>query len=112
MTAQDALGTLGGSLGNDVFSAILFPIPGASGTGYNFGEIQGTAGIAQVSGKVWLDLQPQPDSMTTATAQASWRVELIQRADPLDNTNYTLIATTITNSAGEYAFNGLSPGNL
>ncbi len=106
---QDTLGTLGGTLGNDVFSAILFPTPGASGTGYNFGEIQGTAGIARASGKVWLDINHNR-SDDDGNGQAGWTVELIQRADPLNNTSYTLIATTITNSAGEYAFNGLSPG--
>jgi len=105
---QDALGTLGGTLGNDVFSGILFPTPGAAGTGYNFGEIEGTAGIAQVSGKVWLD--SNHDRLDNdGNGQAAWTVELIQRATPFDTT-YTLIATTITNAAGEYAINGLSPG--
>ncbi len=105
---QDTLGTLGGTLSNDVFSAIHFPTPGAAGTGYNFGEIEGTAGIAQVSGKVWLDTNH--DRLDNdANGQAGWTVELIQRATPFDTT-YTLIATTITNAAGEYAIDGLSPG--
>jgi len=106
---KDAVGTLGGTLGNDVFSEIHFPTPGAAGTGYNFGEIQGTAGIAQVSGKVWLDSNHDRND-NDANGQAGWTVELIQRTNPLDNTNYTLIATTITNAAGDYAINGLSPG--
>jgi uncharacterized repeat protein (TIGR01451 family) len=106
---KDALGTLGGTLGNDVLSAIIFPIPGAAGTEYNFGEIQGSVGLAQLSGKVWLDTNH--DRLDNdGNGQVGWTVELIQRADPLDNTNYTLIATTITNSVGEYAFAGLIPG--
>jgi len=106
---QDALGTLGGTLGNDILSAIVFPTPGATGIGYNFGEIQGTAGIAEVSGKVWLDSNHNRLD-DDGNGQGSWTVELIQRADPLDNTNYMLIATTITNAVGEYAIDGLSPG--
>jgi uncharacterized repeat protein (TIGR01451 family) len=105
---KDAVGNLGGTLGNDVLSAIIFPTPGAAGTGYNFGEIQGTAGVAQVSGKVWLD--SNHDRLDNdGNGQAGWTVELIQRATPYD-TSYTLIASTITNAAGEYAIEGLIPG--
>ncbi|MBN1255083.1 MAG: DUF11 domain-containing protein [Deltaproteobacteria bacterium] len=107
---QDTVGTLGGSTAvNDVFSAIVFPTPGALGTGYNFGERQGAAGVAQVSGTVWLDLDHQRDLDAGEPLMANWTVELIQRANPTDTT-YTLIATTTTNAAGAYAITGLSPG--
>ena len=106
---KDTLGTLGGTLGDDVFSRIYFPTPGASGTGYNFGERQGTA-IARVAGMVWLDNDHEKTFSTGDIAQAGWAVELIQRADPMNNTNYMLIATTTTNASGEYAIEGVSPG--
>jgi uncharacterized repeat protein (TIGR01451 family) len=106
---QDTLGTLGGTLGNDVFSAIIFPSAGATGTEYNFCEIVGTAGVGQVSGTVWLDLNHDRID-NDGSPQEGWVVELIQRSNPLDNNNYTLIATTFTNAAGDYAIEGLSPG--
>ncbi|MCW9057901.1 MAG: SpaA isopeptide-forming pilin-related protein [Gammaproteobacteria bacterium] len=103
----DTLGTLGGSAGNDVFSGILFPSAGATGTGYNFGE--STATTADVSGKVWLDTNH--DRLDNdGTGEAGWTVEIIQRADPLDNSGYTLIASTSTAAGGNYDFTGLIPG--
>jgi uncharacterized repeat protein (TIGR01451 family) len=105
----DAVGSLGGTLGNDVLSAIVFPTPGAAGINYNFGERQGAAGVAQVSGTVWLDLDHQRDIDAGEPLMANWIVELIQRALPTDTT-YTLIATTTTNAAGAYAITGVSPG--
>ena len=106
---QDTLGTLGGTTPmNDVFSAIVFPFPGAAGTGYNFGERQGAAGLAQVSGTVWLDLNHDRVN-NDGSPQAGWLVELIQRASPVDP-NYTLIASTTTDALGQYSLVGLPAG--
>jgi len=103
----NTLGTLGGTLAGDIFSNILFPAPGAEGSAYNFAEI--TAGSANVSGSVWPDTN-HDRLKNDGTGAAGWTVEIILRDDPLDNTAYTLIATTQTNTNGDYQFNGLIPG--
>ncbi len=103
----DTLGSLGGTPGNDVFSSIMLPLAGADGVDYNFGER--TTAIAEVTGKVWLD--SNHDRLDNdGNGQAGWVVELINRGDPLDNSAYALIATTITAVNGEYGFDGLTPG--
>ena len=102
---QDTVGSLGGTLGNDVLSDIVFPTPGAAGTGYNFGELLGAAGVGQVSGTVWLDLNHDRVN-NDGSPQAGWVVELIQRASPTDP-NYTLIASTTTDALGQYSLVGL-----
>ena len=106
----DTVGDLGGTVANDVFSAIMFPAPGADGINYNFGE-GGLAVPASLSGKVWFDLNHDRVD-NDSNGQPTWTVELIaNRADPADNTNITLIATAVTDSSGNYSFTGLSPGN-
>ncbi len=104
----DTLGNLGGTTANDLFSSIPFPIAGANGSGYNFGET--AAGVADLSGNVWLDLNHDRIN-NDGGGEAGWTVEIIQRANPLDNTNYTLIATTATDASGGYQFTGLLPGS-
>lgn len=104
----DALGSLGGTRSNDVFSNILFPGTGAAGTDYNFAEKE--SGIAEVSGNIWLDINHDRLNNDGGTGAAGWRVELILRSDPLDNASYTEIATTTTDSDGNYQFSDLIPG--
>jgi len=104
----DTLGNLGGTLANDLFSAILFPAAGANGSGYNFGET--ASGVADLSGSVWLDRNYDRIN-NDGGGEVDWTVEIIQRANPLDNTNYTLIATTKTDASGNYQFTGLLPGS-
>ena len=104
---KDRVGTLGGTLGNDVLSAIPLN-PGDDGTGYDFGEI--LANPARVSGHVWHDSN-HDRSNNDANPLGDWSVELIQRATPSDcQSTFVVVATQSTNAAGEYAFEGVSPG--
>ncbi len=106
---QDKVGSLGGTLGNDVISAIPFPAAGANGTGYDFGERM--AAPAQLSGTVWLDSNHDRanNDASCGARCASWTVELIQRDLPTD-TRYTLLASTTTDASGNYRFTQLIPG--
>ncbi len=104
----DALGTLGGTLANDTFSNILFPLPGTDGSGYNFAEM--ASGTADISGTIWLDTNHDRLNNDGGSGVAGWRVELILRSDPLDNTGFTQIATTTSGANGDYQFSGLVPG--
>ncbi len=104
----DALGSLGGTLANDIFSMILFPAPGAVGTAYNFAEK--ASGVAQVSGNIWLDINHDRLNNDGRSGVAGWTAELILRSNPLDNSGYTQIATATTDVDGNYQFSGLIPG--
>ena len=104
-------GSLGGNVGvGGVISAIPFPVAGSNGVNYNFGAVAGGA-VARVSGTVYLDANHNRVLDEPAGAgRAGWTVELIQRANPLNNTNYTLIASTVTDASGNYQFTNLAPG--
>lgn len=106
----DTAGSLGGNVTvNDITSAILFPVAGAQGTGYNFGEQ--VINAAQVSGRVWFDANHDRfDNDGAGSGRSGWIVELIKRADPL-STTFTPIATAVTDVLGEYSFAGLIPNN-
>ncbi|TXI79019.1 MAG: DUF11 domain-containing protein [Dechloromonas sp.] len=58
---------------------------------------------AQLSGRVWLDLDHDRRVDAGEPLQAGWTVELLL--------NGTLVASTSSNVAGQYAFAGLAPGS-
>ncbi len=101
-------GSLGGTVGTNVITGIQLPGAGADGTGYNFAETSNA--VAEVSGRVWLDTDHDRLDNETDTGREGWEVQLVLRDDPLDNENFTLIATVLTDSNGDYSFEGLLPG--
>ncbi len=103
----DRVGTLGGTLGNDVLSAI--PVaPGDEGFGYNFGEI--LTNPARISGTIWHD--SNHDRLDNdGNPRTGWTVELINRDIASDcQAGHRIVASQTTNGAGDYAFEGVSPG--
>ena len=105
----DTIGSAGGTVGPDMFSNIVFPGPGTNATNYNFGE-GGITGPARVSGRVFFDgNHNRMDDENSG--QGGWTVQLVQRPDPNSYDNVTIIATTTTAPNGDYAFDGLSPGD-
>ena len=104
---KDKVGTLGGTLGNDILSAI--PIgPGDEGFGYDFGEI--LTNPARISGTVWHDSNHDRFD-NDSNPQIGWSVELINPVTPSDcQSPFTIVARQTTNAAGDYAFEGVSPG--
>jgi len=104
----DKVGTLGGNLGNDVVSNILFPAAGASGTGYDFGEV--TLAKTSIAGRVWLDKNGNATfNSGTDKVLAGWIVELV----PNNTTNHataTVLASTTTDASGIYLFPDVTVG--
>ncbi|OAM52229.1 hypothetical protein A7981_01700 [Methylovorus sp. MM2] len=108
----DQVGNIGqiGAHINDRFTVNL-ATSGVNGTGYNFGEIVNSAGVANVSGHVWLDLNHDrifdSGSPSVDQPQNGWIVELLK--------NGTLIATEITRQIsginGAYAFTNIPAGS-
>jgi uncharacterized repeat protein (TIGR01451 family) len=94
----DAVGTLGGTLGNDVLSAIAVAA-GQSGADYAFGER-----LSGISGTVFVD--GNTDGAITSGEPGIGGVTLTL----LDGTG-TPIATTTTAADGTYAFQGVTSGN-
>lgn len=108
LDGKDSLGSLGGNLANDEFNSIIIVSHLTTGIDYNFGEL--IKDPARISGMVWLD-ENHNRSADDGIGLAGWTVQLIDsRANPKDNLNVTPIATVITDSSGEYLFDGLSPG--
>lgn len=108
---QVSAGSFGGTVGINLISGIQLPEAGADGVGYNFAEISNASAVAAVSGKVWLDTNHDRVDNEAGSGREGWQVQLIRRDDPLDNDNFTLIATVVTDSNGEYNFAGLLPGS-
>ena len=99
----DRVGTLGGTLGNDVLSAI--PVaPGEDGTGYDFGEI--LSDPATVAGTVWHD--GNHDRVDNdAQPQEGWSVELIIRDNPsVCSSDHVLVATQNDRCLGQLHLRG------
>ena len=92
---KDALGTLGGTLGNDVISGITVAA-NAAGTGYTFGELGTT-----LSGRVFVDLNRDGSANGADPGKQGVVVTLS------DGTN-TFTATT--DSSGNYSFPNLPAG--
>jgi uncharacterized repeat protein (TIGR01451 family) len=105
---KDSIGSLGGTLGNDVISQIGFADHLVAGADYNFGEK--LLDPASISGFVWLDSNHNRND-DEGNGQIDWIVELIEHDDdPLAQIKFTPIATVTTNSDGYYIFEGLSAG--
>ncbi len=106
---QVSPGTLGGTAGTNIISAIILPATGANGIQYNFAEI--SRAVANVSGRVWLDSNHNRVDDEPLNGRSGWTIQLIRRSDALDNTHFSLIATVVTDSQGRYRFEGLLPGS-
>ena len=105
---KDSLGSLGGTLSNDLMTDIVFATHLTQAMEYNFGEL--LQNPAKISGTVWLDSNHNRLE-DDGVGLSGWTVELIvSRDDPKDNSNITVIATLTTDSEGNYLFDGLSPG--
>ena len=95
----DAVGTAGGTIGNDVITNIPLTA-GVAGTGYNFGE-RGTA----ITGVVFLDTDRDGQFDTTEKGIAGVLISL-------RNDKGEVVATTVTGENGGYLFNGLTAGRF
>lgn len=94
----DAAGTAGGTVGNDVISAVALPF-NTDATGYLFGE-----GGSTLSGVVYKDVNA--DGARDGGDPAIANVTITLR-DALN----TIVATTTTNAGGAYSFVGLPSGS-
>ncbi len=107
-SAQNA-GSFGGNAAvAGTLSAIPLTVPGSAGINYNFGAT--IAGVASLAGTVFFDANHNRALDAGDTGRAGWTVELITRADPLNNTSYSLIASATTDVSGNYLFSNLPPG--
>ena len=95
---KDALGTAGGTLGNDVISAIPLTA-GAEAADYDFGEIE----PAGISGHVYLDLDD--DGVFDGAEQGIPDVTV-----KLLDENGNVVEQTETDTNGFYQFDDLDPG--
>ncbi len=100
----DTAGTLGGTAGNDVISAITFTTPGITGDNYNFGET--LTAPAALSGFVFLDGN-HDRTRNELTGRGGWTVELFRGAI---GGAYTVLGSTVTAPDGSYSFAGLPAG--
>jgi large repetitive protein len=94
----DAAGSAGGSVGNDVVSAIHLGV-NIDATGYLFGE-----GGSTISGVVFKDVNANGTREGADTAIAN--VVIVAR-----NAGNVIVATTTTDASGTYTFIGLPAGN-
>ncbi len=101
LDGQDAVGTQGGTLGNDVISGIALAA-GVNGTGNNFGELK----TASLSGFVYLDKNGDGDIDCRDRAIANVTVTLTG----VDDLGNSISLTTLTDDDGAYLFNNLRPG--
>jgi uncharacterized repeat protein (TIGR01451 family) len=100
----DAVGAAGGTVGNDVLSGVVLNVTGnavTDATEYNFGE-RGTT----LSGNVWVD-RDRDGVREPGTEPNGLEGVLITL---LDN-NGDIVATTTTNSVGDYSFGNLAVGD-
>ncbi len=103
----ETVGSLGGTVSNDRFSAIPITSANLTGTSYNFGERLMTP--AQVSGRVWFDANhDRIDNDGQGVGRAGWTVELIRRPDPF-STTFTMVAQATTEAQGGYSFANVTP---
>lgn len=107
LDARETVGSLGGTApANDVFN-VRVTTPGATGTGYNFGERLQNPG--SISGRVFLDVNGDGvDNDGGNSGQSGWIVELTV---PGPDGRPIVVATVRTGPNGEYSFGNLPPGN-
>lgn len=101
---KDTLGTLGGTVGNDVFSAIVLAASN-NGTDYNFGE-RVTATLADLSGTVYVDAN---GNGSLDLNERGIQGVLIQLTGTDANGN-SVSRTTYTDVDGDYLFQDLAAG--
>ena len=99
LDGKDAVGSLGGSLGNDVVSNVSFTTSGQHGENYNFGELL----PATLNGRVFADYNNNGVFDGSDHGIAGVVVELL-------DANGNVITTTTTDANGYYKFTGLTPG--
>ncbi len=91
LDGNESPGNLGGTAGNDIFTVTI--VKGATGTGYNFGELM----PANLSGAVLSDAL----EIAGVTVQLSGQ----------DDRGGQVSTTTTTAADGSYSFGGLRPGS-
>lgn len=108
-SVSETAGSTGGTTAANAISAIPLPQAGAESINNNFGER--FQNPAQLSGKVWRDINhDRVDNDGAGAGQAGWIVELIaSRGGVCDESNVTVFATTTTDASGTYQFTGLIP---
>ena len=99
----DSVGTVGGTLSNDRFSAIVF-VAGTNGTEYNFGELPPSS----ISGTVFVDLNNDGAQDTGELGLADVWLQLTG----VDDRGQVVTLSTRTDSQGQYLFDNLRPSNL
>ena len=97
----DAVGTLGGTLGNDTVTDITVTA-GANGTGYDFGELATTS----LAGSVYHDVDNDGVRDGGEPGIAGVAVDLTGT----DDLGASVALATTTNAAGDYSFTNLRPG--
>jgi fimbrial isopeptide formation D2 family protein/uncharacterized repeat protein (TIGR01451 family) len=103
LDGKDAVGTQGGTLGNDVISAITVPPSGVTGTGNNFGELQPSS----LSGYVYVDANNNGTKDSTEAGIATVTVTLTGT----DDNGQPVNLTTTTAADGSYSFSNLRPSD-
>jgi len=96
--ATDYAGSAGGQVANDVISSVSVQA-GNDVENYRFTE---TGGNSSLSGSVWLDADHDRRRDADEVNQSGWVVEL--------DLNGMVVATTTTNSEGEYSFTEIPSG--
>ncbi|MFC3031905.1 SdrD B-like domain-containing protein [Pseudoalteromonas fenneropenaei] len=105
----DSLGSLGGTLGNDVIANIHVPAHVTVATDYNFGEQ--LLNPATIQGKIWRDTNHNRE-IDDQNGKAGWTVELLfdlgnGERNALDETP---LLVTQSDANGDYQFTGLPAG--
>ncbi len=101
LDGKDALGTQGGTLGNDTVSGISLT-EGTTGTGNTFGELQG----ASIAGNVYRDANN--DGVLNAGENGVAGVTITLTGT--DDLGQAVSLSTTTGAGGAYAFSNLRPG--
>ncbi len=101
LDGKDTIGTPGGSVANDVFTAIVLPV-GFNGVRNNFGEILASS----ISGYVYADANNDGVFQGSELAIPGTSI-LLTGVDDLGN---SLSLSAITDANGYYYFGGLRPG--
>ena len=101
---SDTLGSLGGTLGNDVVSAITMPVA-TDATGYNFAEAlpPQPPGRGAISGIVFRDADRDGTLEAGDTGISSVALQLLDGGG-------NVVATTTTSADGKYALTNILPG--
>ena len=100
---KDVIGSVGGTVGPDTFTAITLA-PNQAATGYSFAELPPTTGV--ISGAVYVDADD--DGTFSANEEPIPGVTVTLTGTTSDGRTVTLATTTDAN--GTYRFNGLAPG--